>query len=99
GIDIDLLPYVINYELPNVPETFVHRIGRTGRAGNEGMAISFCSKDEKTYLQDIEKLIRKKIKVVEDNPFMWNDNPSQEQTQAPPQKDFRNKTKSNNSRK
>src|SRR5690554_4892538 len=52
GIDIDLLPYVINYELPNVAETFVHRIGRTGRAGNEGMAISFCSKDEKTYLQD-----------------------------------------------
>lgn len=97
GIDIDLLPYVINYELPNVAETFVHRIGRTGRAGNEGMAISFCSKDEKTYLQDIEKLIRKKIKVVEDNPFPWNDNPSQEQTQAPPKKDFRNK--SNNSRK
>src|SRR5690606_33101763 len=59
GIDIDSLPYVINYEIPNIPETFVHRIGRTGRAGNEGMAISFCGKDEKTYLQDIEKLIRK----------------------------------------
>ncbi len=99
GIDIDLLPYVINYELPNVPETFVHRIGRTGRAGNEGMAISFCSKDEKTYLQDIEKLIRKKIKVVEDHPFPWNDKASVEQTQTPPKKDFRNKGKSNNSRK
>jgi len=99
GIDIDSLPYVINYELPNVPETFVHRIGRTGRAGNEGMAISFCSKDEKTYLQDIEKLIRKKIKVVEDNPFPWNDNAVQEPTptQNPPKKDFRNKN--NNSRK
>lgn len=99
GIDIDLLPYVINYELPNVPETFVHRIGRTGRAGNEGMAISFCSKDEKTYLQDIEKLIRKKIKVVEDHPFPWHDKASEEQSQTQPKKDFRNKTKNNNSRK
>lgn len=99
GIDIDSLPYVINYELPNVPETFVHRIGRTGRAGNEGLAISFCSKDEKTYLQDIEKLIRKKIKVVEDHPFPWNENPSKEATQNVPKKDFRNKNKSNNSRK
>lgn len=99
GIDIDLLPYVINYELPNVPETFVHRIGRTGRAGNEGMAISFCSKDEKTYLQDIEKLIRKKIKVVEDHPFPWHDSSSQVQVQNSPKKDFRNKGKNNNSRK
>lgn len=99
GIDIDLLPYVINYELPNVPETYVHRIGRTGRAGNEGMAISFCGKDEKPYLQDIEKLIRKKIKIVEDNPFPWNNNAPQEQTpnQNPPKKDLRNKN--NNSRK
>lgn len=100
GIDIDLLPYVINYELPNVPETYVHRIGRTGRAGNEGMAISFCGKDEKPYLQDIEKLIRKKIKVVEDNPFPWEENSVQKQensNQNPPKKDLRNKN--NNSRK
>lgn len=100
GIDIDLLPYVINYELPNVPETYVHRIGRTGRAGNEGMAISFCGKDEKPYLQDIEKLIRKKIKVVEDNPFPWEENSAQKQensNQNPPKKDLRNKN--NNSRK
>lgn len=97
GIDIESLPYVINYELPNVPETFVHRIGRTGRAGNEGMAISFCSKDEKPYLQDIEKLIRKKLKVVEDNPFPWNSNVSQEQTQNSPKKDLRNKSQNNNS--
>lgn len=75
GIDIDSLPYVINYDLPNVPETFVHRIGRTGRAGNQGIAISFCGRDEKNYLQDIEKLIRKKIKVVEDHPFPWGENP------------------------
>lgn len=101
GIDIDLLPYVINYELPNVSETYVHRIGRTGRAGNEGIAISFCGRDEKIYLQDIEKLIRKKIKVVEDNPFPW-DNAVQNEgspNQNSPKKDFRNKNKNNNSRK
>jgi len=96
GIDIDSLPYVINYEIPNIPETFVHRIGRTGRAGNEGMAISFCGKDEKTYLQDIEKLIRKKIKVIEDHPFPWQDNAAKEQTQNTPKKDFRNSKPKNN---
>ncbi len=101
GIDIDLLPYVINYELPNVSETYVHRIGRTGRAGNEGIAISFCGRDEKIYLQDIEKLIRKKIKVVEDNPFPWNNAAQKEGSpnQNSPKKDFRNKNKNNNSRK
>lgn len=57
GIDIDQLPYVINYELPNVPETYVHRIGRTGRAGREGKAISLCAADEKGDLMNIEKLI------------------------------------------
>lgn len=98
GIDIDSLPFVLNYELPNVPETFVHRIGRTGRAGNEGMAISFCGRDEKPYLQDIEKLIRKKIKVVEDNPFPWNDNTTSTENKGgtPPKKDFRNQNKSQN---
>lgn len=64
GIDIDELAHVINYELPNVPETYVHRIGRTGRAGASGMAISFCDRGERDYLNDIEKLIRKKIPVV-----------------------------------
>ncbi|MEP6746385.1 MAG: DEAD/DEAH box helicase [Bacteroidota bacterium] len=64
GIDIDELAHVINYELPNVPETYVHRIGRTGRAGASGMAISFCDRGERAYLSDIEKLIRKKIPVV-----------------------------------
>jgi ATP-dependent RNA helicase RhlE len=49
GIDIDQLPFVINFDLPNIPETYVHRIGRTGRAGNGGVAISFCSKDEHGY--------------------------------------------------
>lgn len=69
GIDVDELALVINYELPNVPETYVHRIGRTGRAGLEGDAISFCDFDEKPYLKDIEKLIKKSIPVVEDHPF------------------------------
>lgn len=64
GIDIDLLTHVINYDLPNIPETYVHRIGRTGRAGNSGVAISFCDSEEKAYLRDIEKLIGKRIPVA-----------------------------------
>lgn len=70
GIDIDELAYVINYELPNIPETYVHRIGRTGRAGASGMAISFCDHGEKAFLSDIEKLIRKKVPVVHEHPFV-----------------------------
>ncbi len=69
GIDVDELALVINFELPNVPETYVHRIGRTGRAGLEGDAISFCDFDEKPYLKAIEKLIKKSIPVVEDHPY------------------------------
>lgn len=69
GIDVDELSHVINYDLPNVPETYVHRIGRTGRAGLDGDAISFCDFDEKAYVRDIEKLIKKPIPVVEDHPF------------------------------
>ena len=69
GIDVDDLSLVINYDLPNVPETYVHRIGRTGRASASGLAISFCDLETQTYLKDIEKLIKQKIKVVEDHPF------------------------------
>lgn len=69
GIDIDELSHVINYELPNVPETYVHRIGRTGRAGLNGIAISFCDFDEQVCLKDIELLLSKKIPVIENNPF------------------------------
>ena len=69
GIDIDELSHVINYDLPNEPETYVHRIGRTGRAGLDGIAISFCDFNEKAYLKDIEKLIGKKIPAVEDHPY------------------------------
>jgi len=69
GIDIDELSHVINFELPNVPETYVHRIGRTGRAGASGISISFCDVEEKDYLKDIHKLIAKTIPVVEDHPY------------------------------
>ena len=64
GIDINDLPLVINFDLPNIPETYVHRIGRTGRAGQEGTAISFCDRSERPYLKDIEKLIGKRIPVA-----------------------------------
>ena len=67
GIDIDELPHVINYELPNVPETYVHRIGRTGRAGYEGVAISFCDTDEKKDLKNIQKLIGFSMPVASQN--------------------------------
>ncbi len=69
GIDIDELSHVINFELPNVPETYVHRIGRTGRAGNTGVAFSFCGADETGELKDIQKLIAKNIPVVEHHPY------------------------------
>jgi ATP-dependent RNA helicase RhlE len=74
GIDVDDLEYVINYEMPNISETYVHRIGRTGRAGANGTAISFCDAEEKAYLWDIERLITKKIQVVEDHPYPLIDN-------------------------
>jgi ATP-dependent RNA helicase RhlE len=69
GIDVDELAHVINYELPNIPETYVHRIGRTGRAGLSGIAYSFCDGEEKEFLDDIEKLIGLKIPVNEDHPY------------------------------
>ncbi len=69
GIDIDELTHVINFELPNVPESYVHRIGRTGRAGASGIAIGFCDAEEKAYLKDIQKLIGKQIPVIEEHPY------------------------------
>ena len=72
GIDIDELSHVINFDLPNVPETYVHRIGRTGRAGADGIAISFCDPSEKSLLNDIQKLSRKAIPVVNGHPFELN---------------------------
>ncbi len=69
GIDVDELSHVINYELPNIPETYVHRIGRTGRAGRTGVAYSFCNAVEMPLLKDIEKLIGKRIEVAGGTPF------------------------------
>ncbi len=75
GIDIDKLKYVINYDIPNIAETYVHRIGRSGRAGEEGIAISICEPDENVYLREIEKLINRKIELIRDNPFPQTDKP------------------------
>lgn len=72
GIDVDELAHVINYELPNIPETYVHRIGRTGRAGLSGVAYSFCDQEEVAYFKDIEKLIGLKIPVNTDHPFAFS---------------------------
>jgi ATP-dependent RNA helicase RhlE len=69
GIDIDELTHVINYEIPNIPETYVHRIGRTGRAGANGIALSFCDEEEIEFLKDIHKLIAKEIPVEEGHPY------------------------------
>ena len=75
GIDIDKLKYVINYDIPNIAETYVHRIGRSGRAGEEGNAISLCEPEENEYIKDIEKLINHRIERVEENPFPQTDKP------------------------
>ena len=99
GIDIESLPYVINFDLPNIPETYVHRIGRTGRAGNGGISISFCAKDEEPYWKDIQKLIKVDVKTIKDHPFPWKD----EEPNPDAKPDLRNKKKpegkENNSRK
>ncbi|NCB68252.1 MAG: DEAD/DEAH box helicase [Bacteroidia bacterium] len=72
GIDIDKLEMVINYDLPEVAETYVHRIGRTGRAGNTGVALSFCAEEEKSYLKDIQRLTGKKLEVANSQPKVRN---------------------------
>ncbi len=69
GIDIDSLDAVINFDLPNIPETYVHRIGRTGRAGKKGNAYSFCSRDEKSYVKSIQNLLNKAIPVKTEHPY------------------------------
>lgn len=88
GLDIDDLPHVINYELPHVPEDYVHRIGRTGRAGKTGIAISLVSASEVVYLLDIEKLIKRPIEQIEVSGFEPEDNyeypPGQKRKRTPP---------------
>src|SRR5205823_13106631 len=65
GIDVDGISHVVNYDLPNIPESYVHRIGRTARAGADGIAISFCDSEERPFLRDIEKLIRQSIAATD----------------------------------
>ncbi|MCU0369154.1 MAG: DEAD/DEAH box helicase [Cyclobacteriaceae bacterium] len=92
GIDIDELSHVINYELPNIPETYVHRIGRTGRAGASGISISFCDGEEKAYLKDIQKLIGKSLPVAEDNPYAMS-NTSLANATVPPRNQQQNNSR------
>ena len=93
GIDVDNLSHVINYELPNVPETYVHRIGRTGRAGLSGVAMSFCDGEEKAYLKDIQKLIGKQLPVIDSHPYPMSHTEMNSNYEAP-KKEFRKKPSS-----
>ena len=99
GIDIDSLQYVVNYDLPNEPETYVHRIGRTGRAGASGRSISMCDLDEQPYLKDIEKLINQKVKEVKDHPFVITDAGIAEYRKAQAEFEAQNKHRRNRSSK
>ena len=78
GIDINQLKFVINYDVPNVPETYVHRIGRSGRAGKAGTSISLCEPEENAFIKSIEKLIKQKIQVISKHPFPQTDKPMTE---------------------
>jgi ATP-dependent RNA helicase RhlE len=89
GIDVEDLSHVINYELPNIPETYVHRIGRTGRAGASGIALSFCDGEEKEFLRDIHKLLGKAIPTVEDHPYHSTGPETRHATEAPRQSPHR----------
>ncbi|WP_031425392.1 DEAD/DEAH box helicase [Flavimarina sp. Hel_I_48] len=91
GIDVSQLSLVVQYDLPNVPETYVHRIGRTGRAKASGTALAFCDTDERPYLKDIEKLIKQKIDVVEEHPFLV-DGPDDEDTEEKRPQNSRNRS-------
>ncbi|MBL4789668.1 MAG: DEAD/DEAH box helicase [Kordiimonadaceae bacterium] len=80
GIDVDGVTHVINFELPNEPENYVHRIGRTARAGATGISLSFCDHEERVYLRDIERTIRQDVEVLEDHPFHGAGMAAQEHT-------------------
>ena len=82
GIDVDDVSHVFNYDLPNVPESYVHRIGRTARAGREGWAVSFCDPEQRAWLKDIERTIGKKVPVVRDHPY--HSDTAENSTMRPP---------------
>ena len=95
GIDVDELNCVVNFDLPNEAETYVHRIGRTGRAGSTGIALSFCSEDEKPYLRSIQKLTGKRIPVIKDHPFHVEKTAEEESEPKGPKRIFSNRNRSN----
>jgi ATP-dependent RNA helicase RhlE len=95
GIDVDDVSHVINYHLPNIPETYVHRIGRTGRANASGIALSFCAVDERPFLRDIEKLINQQIEVISEHPYPDD---SEEPAKPASKGSNRSRSKSNGSR-
>ena len=105
GIDIHKLKYVVNYDIPNVAEDYVHRIGRSGRAGENGIAISICEPEENAYIREIEKLIKLKINVLTENPFPQTDKPMttaekkewEKEKQRRKQEFFANRKKQNSS--
>ena len=101
GIDVSQLSLVINYDLPNVPETYVHRIGRTGRAKESGVALSFCDVEERPYLRDIQRLIKQDIAVIDDQPYpddgKREPKPEKTQTQRPKRRDGKKKEKGDRS--
>jgi len=107
GIDIDKLSYVLNYDIPNEPETYVHRIGRCGRAGEKGVSISICEPEENVYAKDIEKLIKQKIKAVQNHPFPQTEKPMNAQQKKESEKEknrkkqefFANRNKNRNAGK
>jgi ATP-dependent RNA helicase RhlE len=84
GLDVDDISHVINFDMPNDPETYVHRIGRTGRAGAAGLAISFCALEERMHLDDIEKMIRQSIAAVEEHPYLSPLPPRKRMEERPP---------------
>jgi ATP-dependent RNA helicase RhlE len=101
GIDIDDLDAVLNFDLPNIPETYVHRIGRTGRAGKSGASFSFCAPDEKEYVSGIQKLIKSAIPVVEDHPcsVIAKEKPKQDNTKRTKHKKSRKSAASKKNKK
>ena len=107
GIDIDKLSYVLNYDIPNEPETYVHRIGRCGRAGEKGVSISICEPEENIFASSIERLIKQKITNVQNHPFPQTEKPMNSQQKKAFEKEknkrkqefFANRNKNRNSGK
>lgn len=98
GIDVEELSLVVNYDLPNVSETYVHRIGRTGRASASGIALSFCDRDERPYLRDIEKLIKQQVPRMPEHQFTDGDSEQETERQNQPRKPHNSNRSRNNNR-